>query len=210
MLNLVEKRVAEQPTRAAASQRAAQARASGDAPPLVVAPATIDHIVASRDVPGSSDRALLRRRLDRRTTSDAVASGASTRLVQILQKMATGLQAGAPLSAALDQLGIDGVAVAVSAVSKTNYRSYQSGLSVIHQTLTQIFGAGVLPDIAGGIEAPQTTPMHGGLIAMRLEMVACDLIPRGGAAASGVAKGGVTFTRIEGLEDKPYTWSYVR
>ena len=152
--------MAEQPTHAASSQRAAQARASGDAPPLVVGPATVDRIVASRDIPGASDRALLRRRLGRRTTSGAVASDASTRLVQILQKTATGLQAGAPLSVALDQLGMDGAAVAVSAVSKTNYRSYQSGLSVFHQTMTQIFGAGVLPDIAAGIEALQTTPMY--------------------------------------------------
>ena len=93
-------------------------------PPLVVGPATADRIVASRDAPGASDRALLRRRLDRRTTSDAVASDASTQLVQILQKTAMGLQAGTPLSAALDQRGTDGAAVAVSAVSKTNYRSY--------------------------------------------------------------------------------------
>ena len=132
MLKLVEKRVVEQPTRAAASQRAAQARASDDAPPLVFGPATVDRIVASRDVPGASDRALLRRRLDRRTTSGALASDESTRLVQILQKTAAGLQAGAPLSTALDQLGMDGAAVAVSAVSKANYRSYQSSLSVFH------------------------------------------------------------------------------
>ena len=210
VLKLVEKRAAEQPSRAAASQRAAQARASDDAPPLVVGPATVDRIVAGRDVPGASDRALLRRRLDGRTTSGAAASDASTRLVQILQRTAAGLQAGAPLSAALDQLGKDGAAVAVSAVSKANYRSYQSSLSVFHQTMTQIFGAGVLPDISGGIEVLQTTPMHGALIAMWLEMVACDLIPRGGVAANGVAKGGATFSRIAGLEDKPYTWSYVR
>ena len=40
VLKLVEKRAAEQPARAVASQRAAQARASDDAPPLVVGPAT--------------------------------------------------------------------------------------------------------------------------------------------------------------------------
>ena len=190
--------MAEQPTCAVASQRAEQARASGDAPPLVVGPATADRIVESRGVPGASDSALLRRRLDRRTTSGAEASDSSTRLVQVLQKTATGLQAGAPVSAELDQLGMDGAAVAVSAVSKANCRSYQSGLSVFHQTMTQIFGIGVLPDIAGGIEALQTTPMHGGLIHCHVAGNGCLRFDssRRRCRKRGSKQGGVSFSRI--------------
>ena len=213
-LRLLTERAASRPARAAAAQQAATARTAAGGPPLVVGPASVDRVMANRDVAGAEDRPLLRRRLGDRSSAGDVAADASTRLLQILSGTASALNGGTHTAEAIERslgnMGDSAGRVAVTATVRRLYPQYIWWMSTFYTTMTQLLGDGVLPNLRGPIDVQPSKPIHGGVLAIWVEMVACDLVPRRGMAANGDARGGAPHSKVDGLGDKAYTYNYVR
>ena len=104
VMRLFTDRATSRPARAAMAQQAAAARSAAGGPPVVVGPASVDRLIASRDVAGAEDRPLLlRRRLGDRSSAGNAAADASTRLLQILNSTTGALQLGGRTAEAVER-----------------------------------------------------------------------------------------------------------
>ena len=214
VMRLFTDRATSRPARAAMAQQAAAARSAAGGPPVVVGPASVDRLIASRDVAGAEDRPLLRRRLGDRSSAGNAAADASTRLLQILNSTTGALQRGGRTAEAIERslgdLGDAAGRVAISATVRRQYPQYLTWMSTFHRTMTQLLGDDALPDLRAPIDVRPSKPIHGGVLAIWLMMIACDLVPRRGMAANGEARGGAPHSKVDGLADKAYSYNYAR